>query len=63
MDMDTGTVVGGSLFIQPNPPGLPVEVVLHAVRPDPLQGVDRRPGPAQSLHPVLPLKLTQSLEK
>ena len=61
--MDTRTVVGGSLFIQPNPLGLPVEVVLHAVRPDPLQGVDRRPGAAQSLHPVLPLKLTQGLEK
>ena len=42
---------------------LPVEVVLHAVRPDPLQGVDSRPGPAQRLHPVLPLKLAQGLQQ
>ena len=39
-----------------------VEVVLHAVRADPLQRVHRRPRPAQRLHPVLPLELAEGLD-
>ena len=38
-----------------------VEVVLHAVRADPLQRVHGRPRPAQRLHPVLPLELAEGL--
>ena len=42
--------------------GAAVEVILGAVCPDPLQSVDCWPGPAQSLHPVLPLKLIEGLK-
>ena len=42
--------------------GCAVEVVLHAVRADPLQRVNRRPCPAQRLHPVLPLELAEGLD-